>query len=294
MLVNGDMQNKQGRRAREPWALPRVIAITGGKGGIGKTTVSINLAVALAASGKRVLLLDADLGLANVDVLLNLKVKRNLSHVLAGECELAEVLLDGPSGVTVVPAASGVRAMSELSEPQRAGLIHAFSDIAHEADVLLIDTAAGISGNTVTFCGAAQEVVVVVCNDPASITDAYATIKVLHQANGRSRFRILVNMVRDLAEGREVFGKLVTVADRFLDVTLELVGTIVFDLRASDAARARVPLVQKYPSSPAALTFKKLARLTDNWPSPNVASGALEFFVDHLVQVPPLGRQARA
>lgn len=279
------------RRGETP---PQVIAVTGGKGGIGKTTISINLAVALAVAGKRVLLLDADLGLANVDVLLNLKADRNLSHVLAGECALEDVLLHGPAGIRVVPAASGVRAMSELCDRQRAGLIHAFSDLAHEADVLLIDTAAGIAGNTVTFCGAAQEIVIVVCNDPASIADAYATIKVLHQADGRQRFRVVVNMARDLAEGREVFNKLAAVADRFLDVTLEASGTIVLDQRASDAARARVPLVQKFPSSPAALAFKKLARATDNWPNPSTARGTLEFFVEHLVHAPSQGRRARA
>ena len=159
----------------------RVLAVTSGKGGVGKSTISINLAAALALRGDRVVLLDADLGLANIDVLLGLKAKQTLQDVLEGTCELQDILLTGPAGIRIVPAASGVQHMSELSNAERAGLIQAFSALDFESDWLIIDTAAGIAANTLQFCEAAQEVLVVVCDDPASLTDAYATIKVLNR-----------------------------------------------------------------------------------------------------------------
>jgi flagellar biosynthesis protein FlhG len=274
--------------------MTRVIAVTSGKGGVGKTTVSINLAILLAQAGKRVVLVDADLGLANIDIMLGLKATRNLSHVLAGECELAEVLLDGPEGIRIVPASSGVQQMVELSDRERAGLIYAFSGVASDADVLLLDTAAGIAGTTVQFCGAAQDILVVVCNEPASLADAYATIKVLHQQAGRDRFRVLVNMARGQRDALELFEKLTAVADRFLDVTLELIGTIPLDPRVADAARQRVPVALRYPSGPAALALKKVAGATDKWPKPSAANGALEFFVERLVQPKLMGRHAEA
>ena len=157
----------------------KVIAVTGGKGGVGKTNVAANLGLCLATQGREVMLLDADFGLANVDVLLGLHPRFNLSHVLRGECNLEDVIVTGPRGLQVVPAASGVRQMAELSVGEHAGLIRAFSDLYHNLDVLIIDTAAGISDSVMTFSHAAHHVLVVVCDEPASITDAYALIKVL-------------------------------------------------------------------------------------------------------------------
>jgi len=172
----------------------QVIAVTGGKGGVGKTNVSVNLALALADLGRRVMLMDADLGLANVDVLLGLSAKRTLEDVISGECELRDVLLQGPGGIRIVPAASGIQSMVQLSPMQHAGLIQAFSDISDNLDVLIIDTAAGIGDGVVSFVRAAQEVLVVVCDEPTSITDAYALIKLLNRDHGMNRFRVLANM----------------------------------------------------------------------------------------------------
>lgn len=274
--------------------LPRVLAVTSGKGGVGKSTVSINLATALAERGERVVLLDADLGLANIDVLLGLSPGGTLEQVLDGSCALNDVLLTGPAGVRIVPAASGVQRMAELSHGERAGLIHAFSELEYAADWLVIDTAAGISANTLQFCEAAQEILVVVCDDPASLTDAYATIKVLNQVHGRRRFRVLVNMTRSEDEARLIFKRLLTTTDRFLDVTLELAGSVPYDRQVAGAARRRLPVTLAYPDGPVAASFKKLANAADMWPRPNGATGRSEFFWERLIQADVTGRHARA
>ncbi|HET6470669.1 MAG TPA: MinD/ParA family protein [Pseudomonadales bacterium] len=261
----------------------QVIAVTGGKGGVGKTNVSVNLGVALCRLGRRVTLLDADLGLANVDVLLGLKPRRNLSDVLAGNASLAEVVVPGPSGLRIVPAASGTQAMVRLGAREHAGLITAFSDIAHQMDVLIVDTAAGISDEVISFLRAAQEIVVVVCNEPTSITDAYALIKVLSTNYGIARVRVLANMVRTAQEGKSVFAKLLTVTERFLDVALEYAGMIPFDEHVRRAVQRQRAVVDAYPSAKASQAFMDLAREVDRWPVPAAPRGHLEFFVERLV-----------
>ncbi len=266
-----------------------VIAITSGKGGVGKSTVSINLAVSLADLGRTVTLLDADLGLANIDVMLGLSPERNLIDVLDGRCDLDEILIAGPSGIQLVPAASGVQRMAELAEAERAGLLYAFSQLERRTDVMIVDTAAGIAANTLQFCDASQEVIVVVCNDPASVTDAYATIKVLNQRTGRNRFRILVNQAVNNAEAFALFGKLTEVTYRFLDVSLDYAGAIPIDRNVRTALRRRMAVVESHPSSPAGVAFKNLADTADRWPTPLYASGQLEFFVERMIQADMTG-----
>ncbi len=262
----------------------RVIAVTGGKGGVGKTNVSVNLAVALAEADRRVMILDADLGLANIDVVLGLHPEYDLSHVLRGERDLEEIIVTGPSGIQIVPAASGVQQMAALSRAEHAGLIRAFSDIGNDIDVLVIDTAAGISDTVVSFSCAAQEVMVVVCDEPASITDAYALIKLLNREHGVSRFRVLANMVRSAQEGRELYKTMCRVADRYLDVMLSYVGSIPYDNDLRKAVKGQKPIVQAFPRSRASQAFKNLAKKTDSWPVPNGVSGHLQFFVERLIQ----------
>ena len=218
----------------------QVIAVTGGKGGVGKTNVSVNLSLALAELGRRVMLLDADLGLANVDVLLGLTPKRTLADVIEGRCELRDVLLQGPGGIRIVPAASGTQSMVHLSPAQHAGLIQAFSDIGDNLDVLVIDTAAGIGDSVVSFVRAAQEVLLVVCDEPTSITDAYALIKLLNRDYGMNRFRVLANMAQSPQEGRNLFAKLTKVTDRFLDVALQYVGAVPYDESVRKAVQNNV------------------------------------------------------
>jgi flagellar biosynthesis protein FlhG len=244
----------------------------------------VNLSVALSEAGKRVMLMDADLGLANVDVLLGLHPKSNLSHVIDGKRTLEEVIMEGPSGILVVPAASGVKRLAELSTMENAGLIRAFSELNHDVDTLIIDTAAGINESVTSFSRAAQEVVVVVCDEPASITDAYALIKVLSLEYDIQHFRVLANQVQSAQEGRELFNKISRVTDRYLDVTLEFMGVVPHDDYLRKAVRKQRAVVQAYPRSRSSIAFKNLAQKTDKWPVPSVAGGHLEFFVERLIQ----------
>ncbi|WP_101760497.1 MinD/ParA family protein [Oceanicoccus sp. KOV_DT_Chl] len=262
----------------------QVIAVTGGKGGVGKTNVSINLSVCLAGMGRRVALMDADLGLANIDVLLGLRPKQNLEDVLAGHCSLNDIMLTGPGGIRIIPASSGTQRMTMLGAMEHAGLIHAFSEISNQIDVLVIDTAAGISDSVVSFVRASQEILVVVCDEPSSITDAYALIKLLNKDYGVDRFRVVANMTRTTQEGRNLFNKLTQVTDRFLDVTLQYVGNIPFDEAVRKAVQRQKPVVELSPRSKAALAYKQLAEKVDLWPLPSTPRGHLEFFVERLVE----------
>ena len=270
------------RRMAKPHPV-RVITIASGKGGVGKTNVSVNLAIALATQGKNVTILDADLGLANIDVMLGLHSDQNLSNVMNGECDLEEILLDGPQGIKVIPASSGVKNMAELSPAQHAGLVSAFSELSHDIDVLLVDTAAGISDSVTSFSRAAQEVLVVVCDEPASITDAYALIKLLSKEQGIFKFHILANMVSGPQQGREVYDKLSKVSNRFLDVALEYVGHIPYDEHLQKAVKRQKAVVEAFPRSRSAQAFQTLSKKVNNWPDPVASGGHLEFFVERLV-----------
>lgn len=262
----------------------QVIAVTGGKGGVGKTSVSVNLSVALAQMGRRVALLDADLGLANVDIMLGLNSKHNLEDVLAGTHSLLDIMLTGPGGIRIIPASSGTQHMSQLSAMEHAGLIHAFSEISEQIDVLIIDTAAGISDSVISFVRAAQEVLVVVCDEPSSITDSYALMKLLNRDYGLARFRVLANMTRTPQEGQNLFNKLTLVTERFMDATLQFVGSIPFDDGMRKAIQRQRAVVDMTPRGKASLAFHSLAEKVDKWPLPSSPRGHLEFFVERLVQ----------
>jgi len=262
----------------------KVIAVSGGKGGVGKTNVSLNTSIAMAQQGKRVLVLDADLGLANVDVMLGLRVKRNLSHVLSGECELDDIIIKGPAGINLIPATSGTQSMVDLTPSEHAGLIRAFSDMRTQFDVLVVDTAAGISDMVLSFTRAAQDVLLVVCDEPTSITDCYALMKLLSRDHGVFKFKVVANMVRSSKEGQQLFAKLSKVSDRFLDVSLDLVGVIPFDENVRKSVRKQQAIVEAFPDSPAARAFKALATKITKWPIPHNPSGHLEFFIEQLLE----------
>jgi flagellar biosynthesis protein FlhG len=262
----------------------QVLAVTGGKGGVGKTNVSINLSIALAAMGRRVMLLDADLGLANIDVLLGLHPQYDLSHVIRGERTLDEILVEGPEGIQVVPASSGIRQMASLSPAEHAGLIGAFSDVADDLEVLVIDTAAGISDSVINFSRAANEVLLVVCDEPASMTDAYAIVKLLNREYNITRFRVLANMVQSPQEGRDLYNKLVRVTDRYLDVMLNFLGAIPFDDSLKKAVKSQRSVMTAFPRSRIAQAFRSIAKKVDDFPAPSGASGHLQFFVERLLQ----------
>lgn len=263
----------------------QVIAVSGGKGGVGKSNVSVNLGIALAQKGRRVVLLDADLGLANIDVLLGITANRNLSDVLAGDCDLRDVLVDGPGGIKIVPASSGTQRMTQLSSMEHAGLINAFSELGDQIDVLIVDTAAGISESVISFLRASQELLLVVCDEPTSITDAYALIKLMNREYGTNRFRILANQVRNEQEGKHLFEKLTRVTERFLDVALQYVGMVPYDEAVRKAVQRQKAVLDAYPRAKASLAIRALAEKVDNWPLPSSPRGHLEFFVERLVEV---------
>ena len=277
------MDQASGLRKMNQDKMIKVIAVTGGKGGVGKTNVSLNMAVALAEQGKKVMVLDADLGLANVDVMLGLRAEKNLSHVLSGECELDDIVIYGPKGICIIPATSGSQSMVELEPVQHAGLIRAFSEMRTEFDILIVDTAAGISDMVLSFSRAAQDVVAVVCDEPASITDAYALIKLLSREHGVFRIKVVANMVRNLREGQELFAKLTRGTDRFLDGALELSAIIPFDENVRRSVRKQKLITELYPQSPASLAYKNLANKVQTWPIPSQPGGHLEFFIEQLV-----------
>jgi len=261
----------------------RVIAVTGGKGGVGKSNVSVNLAIALSKLGQKVMLLDADLGLANVDIMLGLKTEKNLADVLEGRCELKDIVIQGPAGLQIIPASSGTKNMAELSSVQHAGIIQAFSDIGQDLDFLIVDTAAGITDMVVNFIQASQEVLAVVCDEPTSITDVYALMKVLNRDHQIVRFHVLANMVKNSQEGRALFTTLSGVCNRFLDVTLDYLGSVPFDDNVRKSVKKQKPLIEAFPRSPAALAIKSLAKKVQQWPVPRDASGNIEFFMERLV-----------
>lgn len=262
-----------------------VIAVASGKGGVGKTNVSVNLAVALAMQGRKTWIMDADLGLANVDVLLGLSPKRNLSHVLQGECDLRDIVLEGPQGVKVVPASSGIQRMAELTRAESSGIIHAFSEMAADIDVLIVDTAAGISSSVSMFAAAAHQVLVVVCNEPASITDAYAMVKVLSRDHGIREVQVLSNMVRSQLEGRDLYQKIARVTDRYLDVTARYAGFVPHDDFLRRALQRQEPVVTAYPACRATEAFKKLAGVADTWIGAPGGNGQVEFFLERALGV---------
>ncbi|GHF80709.1 MinD/ParA family protein [Thalassotalea marina] len=277
------LDQASGLRRMQPKNQIKVIAVSGGKGGVGKTNVSLNTSIALAQLGKRVLVLDADLGLANVDVMLGLRVQRNLSHVMSGECELDDIIIEGPAGIKIIPATSGTQSMVDLTPSEHAGLIRAFSDMQTQFDVLIVDTAAGISDMVLSFARAAQDVMLVVCDEPTSITDCYALMKLLSRDHEVFKFKVVANMVRSPKEGQVLFSKLAKVSDRFLDVALDLVGVIPYDENIRKAVRKQQAIVEAFPDSPASRAFKALAQKVIKWPIPNQASGHLEFFIEQLI-----------
>ncbi len=267
----------------------KVIAVTGGKGGVGKTNLSVNLSVALAEMQRRVVLMDADLGLANVDVLLGLQARFTLADVLSGERKIRDILLTGPAGMKVVPAASGIANMAKLSHQEHAAIIHSFSELSDQLDVLMVDTAAGISDTVVSFVRAAQEVIVVVCDEPSSITDAYALIKLLNTEHDVFRFRVIANMTRTQQEGINLFNKLNGVCERFLDASLQYLGAVPFDENVRKAVQKRKALLEFAPQCKASQAIRALAQKIDTWPTSHSARGHLEFFLERLLQSANVG-----
>jgi flagellar biosynthesis protein FlhG len=263
----------------------KVVAVCSGKGGVGKTNIATNIAIALGSLGRNTCLLDADLSLANVDVLLGLQPRYNLSHVVAGEADLQSTILRGPRNIRIVPAASGNFDMTDLPPAAQVGIINAFSELKNQPEVMVVDTAAGISAKVARFVQAAQHPVVVLRDEPASLTDAYALIKVFSQNYGISRFNIITNQSRNAQHGRELFKKLLRVTDRYLDVVLRHLGDVPQDSYLVRAVQEQRAVVDAYPRSPAGSAFRKIAAAIDELPTAREASGGIEFFLERLLAV---------
>lgn len=256
---------------------PKVIAVTSGKGGVGKTNVVANLAVAFSQLGQRVLILDADLALGNVDVLFGIVPPYTLEHVLLGQKSVSEIMVQGPSGIRILPTSSGTEEMTHLTAEQKLILLSELDRLEEEVDIFLIDTAAGISSNVMYFNTVAQEILVVATPEPTSITDAYAMMKVLSRQHDEKRFNLLVNMVRGPQEGKEIFRKLSMVADRFLGVAVDYVGAIPFDDYLRMAVCEQKTVVERYPSSRSGLRFAELAQEILRRPVNPVPKGNVQF-----------------
>lgn len=236
------------------------IAVGSGKGGVGKTALCVNLGYCLARMNRRVLLLDADLGLANVDIQMGIEPARTLQDVVFGHCTLEDAVVHVPNGPDVLPSSSGTPEMADMGNARRQMLADDLLRFAANYDFLLIDTGAGIGKNVTTFLSAAPEVLVVVANEPTSIMDAYSLIKVLHRATPCPRIRIIANMVRSLDEGERLAERLQGITRRFLNMDLPLAGTIPFDQSVRDAIRTRRPLINLAPGSAAIQCVEELAR----------------------------------
>ena len=279
---NRTMDQASGLRKMTENKPVQVITVTGGKGGVGKTNIAANLSVAMANKGKKVLVMDADLGLANMDIILGIEAKYNLSHVLSGDKAIDEIIVDGPSGIKIIPAASGIQKMAEMGYREYAGIIREFNNISYSPDVLIIDSAAGIASDVIAFSRASHDVIVVVCDEPASITDAYALIKILDREHGVKKFRILANMVKTHADGRMLFNKLMKVTDRFLDVALDYIGAVPYDEYMKKAIQKQKPVVNLYPRSPSSMALSKYVEKAGKWPVPDTPNGHIEFFLERL------------
>ena len=236
-----------------------VISITSGKGGVGKTNIAVNLAYLLSQSKKKTLILDADCGLANIDLILGLTPKYNLYHVLKGEKTLQEAIINGPGGIKILPSSSGIQEMSSLSMAQKFILQDELNALQSRPDVMLIDTSAGINDNVLYFNMIASETIVVVTPEPTSLTDAYALIKILYQRHAKKRFSLLVNMVKTPSEAKEVFLRMAQATNHFLNLAIEQLGYIICDDNIPRAVKKQKLLAELYPDSSSVKSLREIA-----------------------------------
>lgn len=242
----------------------RVLAITSGKGGVGKTNVAANLALCMAATQKRILLWDADISLGNLDLVMNIQSRYNISHVVSGYKRVEEIIQQGPQGLRVICGASGLDQLADISQHEQHRLLQYLSGLQDQSDLIVVDTAAGIANSVVSFCLAADQVLVVTTPEAAAMTDAYGMIKVLVRKHFHGPISVLVNMAQNTAEGKRTYQRLADVADRFLQAKLYYAGTLLKDEHVCSAVRARKPVVLAYPRSQISASFAALAaRLTD-------------------------------
>ncbi|HRK02467.1 MAG TPA: MinD/ParA family protein [Oligoflexia bacterium] len=256
----------------------RVISVTSGKGGVGKTNIVANLAVLLQRLGHKVLVLDGDFGLANLNIVMGLEPKGTLYDVLEGTKTIEEVMLTGPGGIRVIPASSGIFKMTQLSMAEKAILMERLEQSPFSFDVLLIDTGAGINSDVTYLNSAATEVIVVATPEPTSIADAYALMKVMSQDYRVKRFKLLVNMVANPKEGLGVYNNILNVADRFLNISIEYLGHVLDDRKISQAVLSRKVACESYPTSLAVRCLETTAKSLIDTPAKGELTGNVQFF----------------
>lgn len=239
---------------------PKIFAVSSGKGGVGKTNIVANLGFSLSELGKKILIVDTDLGLGNLDVLLGMTPKYNMSHVISEEKAILDIVVDGPGNMKILPASSGIQELTNLTNQQMDLITQQMMTIASLFDAVLIDTAAGISSNVLYFNTRAQEVLVVVTPDLTAITDAYALMKVLSLKYDLSSFKLLVNQVRHSQEGQEIFNHLSLITKKFLNVSITYMGHILKDDLITEGIRCQKMVRDLYPDSPSSKCFKVLAQ----------------------------------
>ncbi len=263
---------------------PRVMAITSGKGGVGKTNIAGNLAIAFSMLGSKVFILDADLGLANIDIIFGLHSKYNLNHVIKGEKELSEILVEGPYGIKIIPGGSGFSDIANLTEGQKLNLLSEFETLDDEIDILIIDTGAGISSNVLYFNLVAEECIIVTTLEPTAITDAYAMIKVMSTKHNMKYFKLLVNNVSCVKEAKLVYVTLCKVIDKFLnDVIIEYIGFIPSDQKLKKAVLNRKPVLEMFPDTCSSKGFTEIASVLASSPRRYEADGNLKFFLNRFI-----------
>lgn len=285
-----EKQIKSGTKG--PRSVTRVISVTSGKGGVGKTHTVTNLGISLASLGYSVLVLDADLGLANVDVLLNLKPQGTLHDVLKGSVRLDDILLEGPGGISIIPAASGVEELHELRSEEKLLLLEEIERIAHRYDYLLIDTPAGIGSDVMYFNSAAAEVVCVINGEPTSLTDTYALIKVLSTTYGEKNFSVVVNNVADETEAATAFKKLTRTVERFLKVKVRYLGWVPADGMVRECVMQQQAISADFPSSKASLSLAAIARTVADQKPEVTVKGGMQFFFRQLLEMTSYGEEA--
>ena len=264
--------------ASAPPSPAQVIAIASGKGGVGKTSVAANLSIAFAQQGRRVLAMDADLGLSNLDLCFGVSPGLSLLDLMDGSASIEEVLCEGPEGVSLLPGCSGDYELANLLLQERYGLFEAIDTLEDQFDVLLLDTGAGIGSNAVSFAAAASDVGMVVTPDPTSLADAYAFIKVASTRFGVKRFHVIANMVMSVAEGEVVYQRLTNFTDRFLSVGVEYLGFILRDAAVRQSVRQGTPLLTRKPNAPASGCVRRIATRILNLPHDKGGSGGIKLF----------------
>jgi flagellar biosynthesis protein FlhG len=237
----------------------RILAVTSGKGGVGKTSTSVNLAISLAARGGRVILLDADLGLANVEVLMGINSIYNIEHVIEGERRMRDILVKGPGGIEIVPGSSGLAKVADLTQQGRANLLAGLQELQEESDFIIIDTMAGIGRNVIAFALAADEVLLVTTPEPSSIVDAYAMLKTIYANRADAVVRLIVNMAASQAQANAVAAKLGNVATQYLGRNLSYLGFLPRDPHVSQAVMQSKPFTLIYPHAPVTKCMQFLA-----------------------------------